>query len=359
MSIDASAALPVALIGYGYAGSTFHAPLIGCVPGLRLAAVCSRNAARVHADWPDAAVNARVEEILQRRDIALVVIATPNDSHFDLARRALQAGKNVVVDKPFTLTVAEAEELRQLAQSAGLLLSVFHNRRWDGDYLTLRRLLAQGQLGPVAYLESRFERHRPLVRDRWRERAGPGGGLWYDLGPHLVDQALHLFGMPLSLRARLEVQRDGGRAVDYFRVLLTYPELRVVLQASTLGIDAGPRFIACGSTATYLKCGLDTQEGQLKRGERPPRPDWGRDVLDGTLLNTDANSPGQCKVETLPGDYAAYYRGIRDALRRSGPIPVSVDDAVAVTRIIELGIASNERGTGIALAAPANVAVGK
>ena len=183
--------LDVALIGYGYAGKTFHAPLIASVPGLRLAAVGSRDPAKVHADRPAVVVERDAADLLAM-PIDLVVIATPNDTHFDLARRALAAGKHVVVDKPFTVTLAEARELAALAKQRGRILSVFHNRRWDGDFLTVRRLIASGALGDVAYFESHFDRYRPRVRARWREQPGGGGGLWYDLGPHLVDQALQL-----------------------------------------------------------------------------------------------------------------------------------------------------------------------
>lgn len=267
----------VGLVGYGYAGSVFHAPLIESVPGLRLVAVASGNEAKLRADRPEVSRDGTPEALFARPEVGLVVIATPNATHFDLARQALQAGKHVVVDKPFTVTLAEAEELARLASHSGLLLSVFHNRRWDSDFLTLRQLLGRERLGEVSYFESRFDRHRPQVRDRWRERAGPGSGLWYDLGPHLVDQALQLFGMPSAVEATLEIQRHGAQAVDCFRVQLTYPRPRVVLRAGMLGIDNGPRFVVQGSRGHYLKCGLDVQEEALKRGEPPDQAAKGLD----------------------------------------------------------------------------------
>ena len=205
--------LSVALLGYGYAGRTFHAPLIVSVPGLRLTAVGSGNPAKVHVDLPEADVGT-VEEVLARPGIDVVVIATPNDTHVDLARRALEAGKHVVVDKPFTLTLAEARELALLAGRTGRQLSVFHNRRWDADFLTVQRLIAGGELGEIVHFEAHFDRYRPEVRPRRRETSVPGGGLWYDLGPHLVDQALRLFGPPSAVYGDLTRQREGAQAID-------------------------------------------------------------------------------------------------------------------------------------------------
>src|SRR3954462_14666444 len=191
--------------------------------------------------------------VVAQADLDLVVIATPNDTHADLARRALEAGRHVVVDKPFTLTLAEARELAHLAARAGRVLSVFHNRRWDADFLTLRRLVADGTLGEVLALESRFDRFRPEVRKRWREAAIPGGGLWYDLGPHLVDQALRLFGPPSAVYGDLARQREGAEAVDYAHVLLRYPRLRVILHAGMLVPGETPRFTLHGTLGSYVK----------------------------------------------------------------------------------------------------------
>ena len=345
--------LNVALLGYGYAGKTFHAPLIAATPGLRLAAVASSDPAKVRADLPDAAVLPDADAVLAQAHLDLVVIATPNDTHADLARRALQAGRHVVVDKPFTLTLAEAQGLATLAASAGRVLSVFHNRRWDADFLTLSRLVADGSLGEVLALESRFDRFRPQVRQRWREAAVPGGGLWYDLGPHLVDQALRLFGPPDAVYADLALQRPGAEAVDYCHVLLRYPRCRVLLHASMLVAGDSPRFAAYGTRGSYLKHGLDPQEDALKRGECPGGPGWGQDprpgllataAPDGTVTTTPV--PGE------PGDYPAYYAGIRDAILGQGPNPVPSAEAVEVTAVLELALESARQGRKLAFAAP-------
>ena len=252
--------LRVGLIGYGFASQTFHAPLIAGVPGLELVAVSSRDAAKVRADWPTVQVHGQPLALVNRPDIDLVIVPTPNDSHFPLARAALLAGKHVVVDKPFTVTVAEGRELAQLAGQAGRVLSVFHNRRWDSDFLTVQQLLRDGTLGRIVHLESRFDRYRPEVRQRWRETAGPGSGLWYDLGPHLLDQALQLFGMPLALQMDRAVVRDNAVTDDWFQAQLRYDRHRVSLHVSALVAAGPPRFAVHGTHGSFVKHGLDAQE---------------------------------------------------------------------------------------------------
>ncbi|HEY9025090.1 MAG TPA: oxidoreductase, partial [Burkholderiaceae bacterium] len=258
--------LRVGLIGYGYAGKTFHAPLIAAVPELELAAVASSDAAKVHADWPGVTVHRSPAELIARDDLDLVVIATPNDTHHPLARDALRAGRHVVVDKPFTVALADARELAALARERGRLLSVFHNRRFDGDFLTIRRLLANGALGRVVQMDSRHDRWRPEVRQRWRESAGPGAGLWFDLGPHLVDQALQLFGAPRAIALERALVRDGALADDWFHATLRYDRLQVHLHASMLAAASAPRFTLHGTGGSFVKLGLDPQEDALKAG---------------------------------------------------------------------------------------------
>ena len=326
--------LHVALLGYGYAGKTFHAPLIASVPGLRLAAVGTGDPAKVRADLPDVATGTALE-VLARPEVDVAVIATPNATHADLARRALDAGKHVVVDKPFTLTLAEARELTRRATRAGRQLSVFHNRRWDADFLTVRRLVAGGELGEVVHFEAHFDRYRPEVRRRWREAAVPGGGLWHDLGPHLIDQALQLFGPPLAVYGDLARQRAGAEAVDHAHVLLRYPRLRVILHAGMLVPGETPRFTLHGTLGSYVKHGLDTQEDALKRGERPGGPDWGADPRDGVLTMWRDGAPYIRTVPTEAGDHRAYYAGLRDAILGLGPSPVSAQQAALVMAVLE------------------------
>jgi predicted dehydrogenase len=338
------ASLGVGLVGYGFAGQTFHAPLIAAAPGLTLTAVASSAPDRVAADWPGLPVEASPAALFARDDIALAVIATPNASHYPLASAALAAGKHVVVDKPFTVNLAEAVALRDQAAAAGLTLTVFHNRRWDGDFLTLRQLIAGGALGAVVYLESHFDRYRPLVRGRWREQAGPGSGLWYDLGPHLLDQALVLFGAPETICADLVAQRAGAVTDDYFHVQLRYGPLRVILHATMLAPAPGPRFSVHGARGSYVKLGLDTQEDQLKAGQRPPEAGWGADPLDGVLTLWSDDVSATRPLPTLPGDYPAFYTAMRDAIQGAGPNPVPPDQAITVMALLELARESAATG---------------
>jgi predicted dehydrogenase len=325
--------LNVALIGYGLAGRAFHAPLIASVEGLRLSAVVSSRADQVRAAYPDVAVLSDADDAFADSSIDLVVVATPNDSHFSLAARALDRGKHVVVDKPFTTTAAETSELMRRAERAGRLLSVFHNRRWDSDYLTLKRLIAAGELGEIVTFESHFDRYRPKPSGNWREKAGPAGGLWFDLGPHLVDQALCLFGKPLALFADFAMLRDGVAAPDYFHVLLRYERLRVVLTTTVFAAADDLRMIVHGTRASYVKHGLDSQEAALRAGRRPGG-DWGRDPRDGVLKSADGN---ERVVPSEPGDYRRYYIGVRDAIRGVGPLPVTAAEGLTVMEILEYG----------------------
>lgn len=329
--------LNVALVGYGFAGRVFHAPLIGAVDGLRLHSVVSSRAEAVHADWPNVRVQPELSAVLRDPEIDLVVLATPNAVHAEQAHAALDAGKHVVVDKPFTVTVEEAESVVAHAERAGRVLSVFHNRRWDSDFLTVRKLIAEGALGEVTYFESRFDRYRPVVRDRWRERAEPGAGLWYDLGPHLVDQALQLFGPPIELIADLAIQREGAQVDDYFHVVLRYPRLRVVLHASMLVAANDLRFAVHGTRGSYIKFGGDPQEEALKAGVVPGGEGWGVDGRRGVLTVVEGEVVESREVEGVAGDYRGLYEGVRGAILGSGGNPVSGGEGVEVMRWVERG----------------------
>ncbi|WP_313082124.1 oxidoreductase [Atlantibacter sp.] len=330
----------VGLIGYGYASKTFHAPLIVGTPGMTLAAVSSSDASKVHADWPGVTVVSDPKQLFNDPEIDLIVIPTPNDTHFPLARAAMEAGKHVVVDKPFTVTLSQARELEALAKSRGLVLSVFHNRRWDSDFLTLKGLIAEGKLGEVSYFESHFDRYRPQVRNRWREQAGPGSGIWYDLGPHLIDQALVLFGVPVSITVDMAQLRPDAQTTDYFHAVLAYPQRRVVLHSTMLAAAESARYIVHGTRGSYVKFGLDPQEDRLKAGERLPQEDWGYDMRDGVLTLASGDELDAQTLLTVPGNYPAYYAAIRDALNGQGENPVPASQAIRVMELIELGIES-------------------
>ena len=337
-------AIKAGIVGYGYATKTFHAPLIAAVPGLELAAVSSGDPAKVGRDWPQLPVFTSPEALFASEEIELVVIPTPNDTHFPLAAQALAAGKHVVVDKPFTLTTGEAEELIDLARRHDRLLSVFHNRRWDADFLTLQAVLREGSLGRVTHVESHFDRYRPQVQARWRESAGPGGGLWYDLGSHLLDQAVQLFGAPDELRLDLARQRDGAVADDWFHAVLRYGEMRVILHGSALVAAAGPRLTVHGTNGSFVKFGLDPQEDALKAGLQPGSAGWGADPRPGRLTLWNGDAATERVVDSVPGDYLAYYAGIRDAIRLGAPNPVPAEQALQVMRLIERGIENARAG---------------
>lgn len=343
-----TAPLRVALIGYGYVGKTFHAPLIRATPGLDLALVGSSDAAKVQRDLPGMCVEGGMAAAVSAGDIDLVVIASPNDTHAPLAAAALRAGKHVVVDKPFTLDLAQARELAGLARDTGKLLSVFQNRRWDSDFLALQALLRQGRLGEVVHFESQFDRFRPVVQERWREGDGPGAGIWYDLGPHLVDQALTLFGLPQRVSGHIASQRQGARSPDWAHVVLDYGRRQAVLHASVLVAGGVPRFAVHGTAGSWIKYGLDQQEAQLKAGMQPGAPGWGQDAEPATLYVGDT---GVIEPIAVPaGDYGRYYAAVRDAIGHGAANPVTPMQALAVMAVIEAAMASATSGQAQPLA---------
>jgi predicted dehydrogenase len=330
-----SAQVRVALVGYGFVGKTFHAPLIAETEGMSLHTIVSTQSDAVRADWPAVRFAATLADTLLDPAIDLVVIATPNDMHATQAHAALEAGKHVVVDKPFTVTVAEAEAVAAHAARAGRVLSVFQNRRYDSDFLTLQGVVASGALGEITQFESHFDRFRPHVRDRWREQAIPGAGLWYDLGPHLLDQAVHLFGTPIGITADIGLQRDGALSDDYFHVLLRYDRLRVILHASTLMLANDLRFSVHGTRGSFVKHGLDSQEDALKAGRTPGDAGWGDDLRPAALTRLSGESGAPDAVVSIPGDYRRYYSAVRDAVRGNPAAnPVPPGDAVRVMRLL-------------------------
>ncbi|MEV5936322.1 Gfo/Idh/MocA family oxidoreductase [Streptomyces sp. NPDC052079] len=336
--------LRVGLVGYGLAGSVFHAPLIAATKGLALDTVVTSNPERqqqARAAFPDVRIAATPDELFDRADeLDLIVIASPNKTHVPLATAALEAGLPVVVDKPIAGTAAEARALAALAEERGLFLSVFQNRRWDNDFLTLRKLIDEGGLGDVYRFESRFERWRPQLKGGWRESGDPAeiGGLLYDLGSHVVDQALVLFGPVTSVYAESDIRREGARTDDDTFIALTHESgVRSHLYVSATTAQLGPRFRVLGSKAGYVKHGLDPQEAALRDGARPgpgwgtePEELWGR-VGAGESPVTGGGTP----VPTLPGDYPAYYTGVARALLDGAPNPVTALEAAAALDVLE------------------------
>ncbi|MGW2861576.1 Gfo/Idh/MocA family oxidoreductase [Streptomyces sp. NPDC001205] len=360
LNADQTAALRVGLVGFGLAGSVFHAPLISATEGLVLDAVVTSNPerqAQARAEYGDGLRLVETPQELFDAGLDLVVIASPNKTHVPIATEALQAGLPVVVDKPLAGTAAEARALAALAEERGLLLSVFQNRRWDNDFLTLRGLLADGELGAVQRFESRFERWRPQPKGGWRESGDPVeiGGLLYDLGSHLVDQSLVLFGPALRVYAEADVRRPGAQADDDTFIAITHASgVRSHLHVSATTAQLGPRFRVLGSSAGYVKYGLDPQEAALRDGKRPstgepwgvePESMWGR-VGSGESPLTGGGRP----LETVPGDYPAYYAAVAKALREGGEPPVTAHEAAAALDVLEAARRSAREGVTVELA---------
>lgn len=343
----------IGLMGYGFAGATFHAPVIDrsgapadrpSDPYVCLAAIATSQPAKALADYPHARAVLDLDALLALDDIECVVIATPNDTHFEMAEKVLRAGKHVVVDKPVTLTAAQAATLARLARERSLVFAPFHNRRWDGDFLTVRQLLAKGTLGRVVHYESHFDRFRPQVRERWREQTSRGGGLLFDLGPHLIDQTLTLFGLPETVYATVKAHRDNAGAADYVHLLLGYSDKEAVLHASALCAIEPPRFAIHGTLGSYVKYGLDTQEDQLKAGLRPGDIGFGAGNHAGMLHVLEGERENERQWPTLAGAYPEFYRALAASVRRGSPFPVSPQDAVDVMTIIELAERSAREG---------------
>jgi predicted dehydrogenase len=348
-------AVRVGLIGYGLAGAVFHAPLIASTPALRLASVVTSNPDRqpqARREHPGVAVLGHVSKLWEAADEHdLVVVATSNATHLLLGLAAVQAGLAVVVDKPLALTAAEGRRLVTAARERGVLLTVFHNRRWDGDLRTLRRLLDADALGSVHRFESRFERWRPALRPgAWRELERPeaGGGLLLDLGSHLVDQALLLFGQPRSVYAEVDRRRAGVQGDDDVFIALEHPGgVRSHLWASSLAAQVGPRLRVLGDRGAYVKHGLDVQEELLRAGRRPTEPGWGREPQERWgWLGVDGESR---RVETEPGAYQLFYAGLAEALRSGGPPPVDPNDAVVGLGVLDAARQSAASGTTVRL----------
>jgi scyllo-inositol 2-dehydrogenase (NADP+) len=311
----------VGLAGYGLAGSVFHAPLIRACQRMQLSAVLTSR------DVPQRV--GTFDELLEQSD--LVVVATPNTTHFEMAAAALKAGKHVVVDKPLTVTLGEADELIALARERQRLLTVFHNRRWDSDFLTVRKLLRQ--LSEVMLFEAHWDRFRPEIKRGWREEPQPGGGVLSDLGPHMIDQALVLFGMSDAVSADVLAQRPGAEVDDYFDLTLHYGERRLCLRCSSLVAQPRPRFAIHGAAASFVKYGLDPQEAQLKSGMDPRDAGFAVDANDGALTFGDGR---HVKVPSERGNYLAFYEAVADAILDGAPVPVDPADARAGLVLIDL-----------------------
>ncbi|MGK6357139.1 oxidoreductase [Sphingomonas sp. DT-207] len=330
------------LIGFGLGGTAFHAPLVTAVDGLDLVAVATRKAEAVAASYPNAAVTTP-EALIADPDIALVIVSTPNDTHFPLARAALQAGKHVVIDKPFANSVEEARQLIDLAAERGRLVIPFHNRRWDSDFLTVRKLLGSGRLGEVLLFEAHWDRFRPELAQPWKESLAAGSGQLPDLGSHMIDQVLLLFGTPEAISADLAVQRVGGEVDDYFALTLHYGERRAILSSSRLIASPRPRFGIHGREGSFVKFGLDPQEAAVRAGGKVTDSAHGIEdpSIQGVLTLGDGTRE---TIVSERGDYRRFYAGVAEAIRIGGPPPVRPEDALTGLELIELARRSAGEG---------------
>jgi scyllo-inositol 2-dehydrogenase (NADP+) len=348
--------IDVGLIGFGLAGRAFHAPVIRAVPGLRLAAILQRSGTEAAQLYPDVRVVRSLEELLGMRDIRLIVIATPNDTHYSLARRSLEAGRDVVVDKPFTQTLKEAVELARFAQERGRLITVYQNRRYDGDFQAVQQIVSSGNLGRIVRFETNYDRFRPHLKPgAWRERSSrAGGGILFDLAPHLIDHALLLFGPPQAISADIRIERDNAVVDDSFDLKLYYPrDCRAVLRATMLAAALRPRFVLHGTKGAYVKQNFDVQEPKLRVGRIPweETPTQAEQEENSGIL-TLANADGTTTERRVPpgaGDYRAYYANVRDAMLGRADLAVSPQHALNVMRILELARESSNRGCMIPL----------
>lgn len=342
----------VGLVGFGMAGRVFHAPLLASVEGLELAAVVERNSSKAAERYPGISVYRSLDQMLADDSLGLLVVATPNGTHYEIARQILTAGKNVVVDKPMTMTSAEAAELMSLAKKHNTLLAPFHNRRWDSDFLTVKKLLHEDILGRLVAFESRFDRWRPapMTERLWKENPEAGGGILHDLGPHLADQALVLFGLPEAVGAEVAREKDGPGVNDSITIRLRYPGLVVTLGANTLSLPARPRYHLRGTRGGYVKMGVDPQEAALVKIARIHDAAWGEEASAAWgVLHVEADGALVSRpIPAVKGDYRLYYAGIRDALLGKAPAPVTGVDAWRVARLLEWAAESSEKRREIA-----------
>lgn len=339
-----SAMINVGLIGFGFGGRVFHAPMINAVEGLGLAAILQRSASDAAQLYPEARIARSVEEMLAIPEIDLIVVTTPNKTHFEIAKKCLGAGKHVVIDKPFATSLKEAQELAESARTRGKVLSVYQNRRWDSDFLRVQKLVSDGVLGRVVIFESHYDRFRPELRPgTWKESGDPGTGILFDLGPHLIDQALMLFGKPDEVFADVRRERDGTAVDDAFDVIFLYPKMRAILRSTMIATVAGPRFVLNGDHAKFVKYGLDPQEEALIAGNKPGGDGWGREdeSLSGTLTLADGEVK---KVPSLAGDYRKYYENVRDAILGKAPLAVTPEHGIDVMMALELAVQSSRDG---------------
>jgi len=341
----ASGPIITALLSYGMSGEVFHAPLITTHSGFQLKYVGERTTRKVNQRFPFVQSVKNYKDILSDGSVELVIVNTPNETHFEFVKEALLANKHVIVEKPFTVTSDEADQLIALAEEKNKILTVFQNRRWDGDFLTIQQVVKDKLVGKPVEFEAHYDRFRNYIEaNTWKEEAKPGTGIVYNLGSHMIDQAITLWGLPDEVDARIGTQRPGGKVDDYYDIRMTYPDLLVILKSSYLVREQGPRYVLHGTEGSFVKYGIDPQEQALKEGKAPGSNGWGKEEKKWWgKVNTSLNGEHvEKQIETLPGNYSAFYQNVYDAIRESKPLAVLPEEASAVIRIIELCYESNQ-----------------
>lgn len=339
--------IEVGLIGYGLAGRAFHAPVIRAVPGMHLAAILQRTGNEAAEKYPDIRIVRSLDELLGIREIRLTVIATPNDTHYSLARKCLEAGRDVLVDKPFATTLGEARSLVQFAEQAGRLITVYQNRRYDGDFQAIRKLVEQGTLGRVVRFETNYDRYRPQLKPgAWRETRRAGSGILFDIAPHLIDHALLLFGLPEAVTADVRTEREQALADDAFDILFHYPRsMRAVLRSTILAAAPRPRFVLHGTQGSFVKQTFDPQENNLRHGNIPRDGPWGAEREEdwGVLTVPEDGRLVDRRIPSAACDYRDYYANLRDTLLGKAHPAVTPIGALQVMRLLEMARESSEK----------------
>lgn len=343
--------IEVGLIGYGLAGRAFHAPVIRAVPGMHLAAILQRTGNEAAEKYPDIRIVRSLDELLAIREIRLTVVATPNDTHYSVARECLEAGRDVVVDKPFATTLDEARSLVELAEKAGRLITVYQNRRYDGDFQAMRQVVESGALGHIVRFETNYDRYRPQLKPgAWRETTRAGSGILFDIAPHLIDHALVLFGLPEAVTADVRIEREQAMADDAFDIMFHYPRgMRAVLRSSILAAAPRPRFVLHGTQGSFVKQTFDPQENNLRHGNIPRDRPWGAEPEEnwGVLTVPQNNKFVERRIPSAGCDYRDYYANVRDTLLGKAQLAVTPEWAMNVMRLLEMARDSSEKRSTI------------
>ena len=344
--------ISTALLSYGMSGLVFHGPLLKVHPGFSLSTIVQRKSSIPPALFPKVKIVQQVDEVIQDPSIELVVVNTPNETHYEFSRKALEAGKHIIVEKPFTVTTKEADELIALAKSKKKVLTVFQSRRWDGDFLTVKKVIEGKLVGKLVEFEAHYDRFRNYIEpNTWKEERASGTGILYNLGSHMLDQILVLFGMPVEVDARVGVQRPSGQVDDFYDIRLQYNGFHAIIKSSYLVREQGPRYILHGTEGSFTKYGTDLQEQALKDGDVPGSPGWAVEPKEfwGKLNTTLGGVHMEGNIETIPGNYPGFYKNVYEAIRENKPLEVKPEEARDVIKLIEACYESNRLHQAIKL----------